>query len=492
MAQTEENVLQSMYEYERLLAPNGQEYIVRGAEVFCGKGERSCVLNLPESHGKTTADNRPVITHRDTGPQNVQGFGICSITNEKCSPSLSEWKHSKQESERIYNWNTYQYEYAVTRSSTATCKRNGGIVIFCSSGQVVPDYSGEKIDAIEIKKDEKKEWKRGDDGKDFLGHIKIVRPGIYNLGIYIDKSQNYIGGSVFLYKKNWYSSSLKFVGAHELCEHKNEYLEGFKDSETIIHISTDSSPSYVENNFFYWTIWATMELDMNIDYYIEIDCPNIYTFNYKLIVLDYIETNLEKLNRVMCEIDAFMKNTDSTISKIHQAVSDATAIDGVVAIGISGSAGGGAYISGAGQLVIDLHGNIGLQIVPGAGVEAGASADATAYVAIYPGIADISELEGFATEIGGSFGEGFIFSAAALFSGEGNDIEPAGFMLGAGVGAEGFLAEGHVAMSNTFPTIRLGNIFTGKWDKIFRQWDIIYSLWDKLYSPWVNKLHSNF
>lgn len=90
--------------------------------------------------------------------------------------------------------------------------------------------------------------------------------------------------------------------------------------------------------------------------------------------------------------------------------------------------------------MIDMDGNIGIQIVPGTGTEAGASADATAYVAVYPGMESITDAEGFGTEIGGSFGEGFVGSLAALFAGEGNDTELVGGYIGIGIGGEGTVA----------------------------------------------------
>ncbi|WP_275563933.1 hypothetical protein [Otoolea muris] len=36
-------------------------------------------------------------------------------------------------------------------------------------------------------------------------------------------------------------------------------------------------------------------------------------------------------------------------------------------------------------------------------------------------------------------------------------------------------------MSNTFPTISLGNIFTSDWDFIYRQWKKIFDEWEEYY-----------
>lgn len=189
---------------------------------------------------------------------------------------------------------------------------------------------------------------------------------------------------------------------------------------------------------------------------------------------------MERIDEVMDAINGFVNEMESMYDRIITAVQDAIDINGVVAIGISGSIGGAAYISCGAQLVIDMDGNIGIQIIPGTGAEAGVSADATAYVAVYPGMESITDAEGFGTEIGGSFGEGFVGSLAALFAGEGNDAELVGGYIGIGIGGEGTVAEGHVAMSETFPTIPLGNIYTNRMDQITGTWHLVYKTWELL------------
>ena len=191
---------------------------------------------------------------------------------------------------------------------------------------------------------------------------------------------------------------------------------------------------------------------------------------------------LEEINRLMCNINAFMSNSDLAISTLKQAMEDAIKLNCVVAIGISGSLGSSLYLSAAGQLVVDMHGNIGLQLAYGAGGEMGASADVTAYIAVYPGAESISTIEGFGTEVGGSFGELLIGSFATLYSGEGDDMTFAGVLGGIGIGGEATFVEGHIALSHTLPTVRLGNIVTNRWDNIFNNWNMIYSAWDALYS----------
>ena len=60
------STLQAMYEYQKLEKSNEEEYIVRGATMFCGDGEKECVLNLSEDHVEKTSDNRPLITIKDS------------------------------------------------------------------------------------------------------------------------------------------------------------------------------------------------------------------------------------------------------------------------------------------------------------------------------------------------------------------------------------------------------------------------------------------
>lgn len=315
MAEKDENTLQLMYRYERLVAPNGYEYVVRGAKVFCDWGDPGnfCVLNLPVDHGKCTPDNRPLITHKDCKSENVSGFGICHRTGQDviCNPVLDEWTHSTAKSEIIVNGDTYEREYAVTRDATATCTARGkaATVKIVTSGQVVPDYSDKKLEgSVEIIEDVKGYWKRevGGEERDFLGHIRVDHLGVYCLGINLQKKATFNGGSIFLYKNHGIVKKiLSYMQAYELKEHPNEKLEGFKDTEYIIHTYNDNTPSNVEQKTFYWTIWATLMFQKNTDYYVEIDCPNIDSYDYKLIALEYIdrETVINALNQLMFNIN---------------------------------------------------------------------------------------------------------------------------------------------------------------------------------------------
>lgn len=189
----------------------------------------------------------------------------------------------------------------------------------------------------------------------------------------------------------------------------------------------------------------------------------------------------EQLDDLMDFLDNFMKDFKNKYDEIVQAVQDAITINGVVAIGISGSIGAGGYLCGSVQLVVDMNGNIGLQFAGGAGVQAGASADGTAYVAVYPGMESISDTEGFGTDMGGSIGEGLVGSAGILSAGEGNEMEPVGGYAGIGIGGEATALEGHVSMSETAPTIPLGNIYTNNVDTITNAWNLSYNAWKYIY-----------
>ncbi len=189
----------------------------------------------------------------------------------------------------------------------------------------------------------------------------------------------------------------------------------------------------------------------------------------------------DQLDKLMDSANHYMQDFRDRYNEIVQAAQDAIAINGVVAIGISSSIGAGGYLCGSVQLVVDMNGNVGLQFSGGAGAEAGASADGTVYAAVYPGMKNISETEGFGTDMGGSFGEAFVGSAGILSAGEGNDMKPVGGYVGVGIGGEGTVAEGHVSMSETLPTIPLGNIYTNKMDSITNTWNMAYNAWEYLY-----------
>lgn len=92
-------------------------------------------------------------------------------------------------------------KYAVTKDSTTICKI-GGVVSFKTSGQTSPSYENINVKgALEIVEDVKGSWKRGTDGNDFLGHVKVKNSGAYKFGIglYYDKTCG-TPGDVFIYE----------------------------------------------------------------------------------------------------------------------------------------------------------------------------------------------------------------------------------------------------------------------------------------------------
>lgn len=482
MLEKDLEVLQEMYICQRLTSPDGEEYIVRGAEVFCGWGTEPCALNLPVDHGETTADDRPLITVKDHTVRNVSGFTWCKKLQRKCTPELSDWSNSSSRVKKLWDASSNNYEYAVTRSATADCRRGGGIVIFSSSGQIIPDYLGDDPGGTRMELDIKYTWER--EHEDFLGFFHTKHGGIYNLGILLPdpvSKASYSGGSIFIYQKQGYlKKTLRYAGQSVIMEH-TERVEEFKDEKPTFVVSDNSSLSNGRPMEFYWTLWAEFRLEKNTDYYIEIDCPGIQIFNYKLVLRQRDITLADRINEVMCGIDADMADEDKAKALAYQAREEALRLRAVVGIGLTAGISAGFTMSGAVQLVIDFHGNVGIQASYGVGEEMGTSADISAAVSVYPGVDSIYDLEGFGVEIGGSGGPLLIGSVALLLAGEGDEIDLAGFMAGVGVRTPTKPGELHVTMSNTFPTISLGNIFTSDWDFIYRQWKKIFDEWEEYY-----------
>ncbi len=265
MADREQQVLQRAYKLQAKKGPNGNEYVVRGAEVFCGWGTKSCVLNLPIDHGVSTDDNRPLITHKDCTSANISGFGTCRFSDEPCRPVLNQWEYSER-NDKIFNRRTLENEYAVTRNSTAVCK-NASVqgaspaarVAFASSGQTAPDYTDKELEhAIDIYEDVSRRWWRGNDGRDFLGYIKPAHTGIYNFRVRVENMENYQGGSLFIYQtEGWLKKRFQYVGAYDLT------------------IFADSSKEV-------WNVCTDIVLKKGVNYYFEVDFPNLDYFSYSL------------------------------------------------------------------------------------------------------------------------------------------------------------------------------------------------------------------
>ena len=86
--------IKKMHEYQVMNGTSNSEYVVRGAEVSCKYGSKTCVLNLPRDHGAYTSDGRPLITEGDCKTTNISGFGICNKDKTKpckCEPKLNDW-----------------------------------------------------------------------------------------------------------------------------------------------------------------------------------------------------------------------------------------------------------------------------------------------------------------------------------------------------------------------------------------------------------------
>lgn len=272
----ENNELQKMYEYQELKGKSGYEYVVRGAEVFCGRGSKPCVLNLPKDHGVYTSDGRPLITVSDTKPGNISGFGICNIDRKHprtCVPELGSWEAYGNSDMKING------EYAVKRNATVTCKK-GGIIILNTSGQTSPSYDKTKIkNTAEIVENIKGIWSNNEYNNDFLGHIKPNKAGLYNFGInfYNNNTVNK-PGSIFVYETG--GGKLKFIGAYEIKDHTGN--EQNKFSEDIINERSNNQSMYTYSTY-YWRYWADIALKAGKDYYFEIDCPSREAFDYMLI-----------------------------------------------------------------------------------------------------------------------------------------------------------------------------------------------------------------
>jgi len=270
-----------MYEHQEMKGYGGYEYVVRGAEVSCSYGSKTCVLNLKDDHGVHTSDGRPLITENDSTTDNIKGFGMCNKNRSKpckCDPKLGKWWATDNSNMKIFDTAVGEESYAVTEDSLATCNK-GGIVSFKTSGQTSPSYDNVKIkNAVEIVEDEKKNWSRKSDRKDFIGHVKVKNSGLYNFGIeFYDIKSGNSPGSVFVYEKSW--GKTKYIGAYEIKSHAGNKEMKFPDDVLKIN---GNSYGYV-SGLHYWFYWIDIILYGGKDYYFEVDCPGRDGFDYKLI-----------------------------------------------------------------------------------------------------------------------------------------------------------------------------------------------------------------
>lgn len=128
----------------QMLQKNQKEYVVRGALTKCTNGEKQAVLNLPVDHGQYLQGN-PQINILDSKPENIEGFGICKLTNKKCVPQLSPWINGNY-NKRIWDQNTLKMEATVVDTeSYCVCLKNQGIITVTNSGQTIPKKNPGRI-----------------------------------------------------------------------------------------------------------------------------------------------------------------------------------------------------------------------------------------------------------------------------------------------------------------------------------------------------------
>ncbi len=301
--------IDKMYEQQSINGPVSKEYVVRGAEVSCKYGSKTCVLNLSRDHGSYTSDGRPLIMKGDSKPTNISSFGMCNKDKSKpckCVPKLREWSVIESKKLYIVDPKTNECAEAVTQDSITLCEK-GGIVSFKTSGQATPSYGNVKVKgAVEIVEDEKGSWRRPRDKKDFVGHVKVEYSGVYNFVITINETGNRAMGTVYVYSYN----ILGYV------THIDEYIVKKKIKEN------GESERYVE-----------VILNRNKDYYFEVDIQNTDKIEYEL------KGNLDKhrlkiINAVKKEIsgvwiidkkyqDTYKENYDNVVKENKHGITRA-------------------------------------------------------------------------------------------------------------------------------------------------------------------------
>ena len=301
--------IDKMYEQQLINGPVSKEYVVRGAEVSCKYGSKTCVLNLSRDHGSYTSDGRPLIMKGDSKSTNISSFGMCNKDKSKpckCVPKLSEWSVIESKKLYIVDLKTNECAEAVTQDSITVCEK-GGIVSFKTSGQATPSYGNVKVKgAVEIVEDEKGSWRRPRDKKDFVGHVKVEHSGVYNFVITINETGNRAMGTVYVYSYN----ILGYV------THIDEYIVKKKIKEN------GESERYVE-----------VILNRNKDYYFEVDIQNTDKIEYEL------KGNLDKhrlkiINAVKKEIsgvwiidkkyqDTYKENYDNVVKENKHGITRA-------------------------------------------------------------------------------------------------------------------------------------------------------------------------
>lgn len=254
--------VEAMYQHQEMKGRHGYEYVVRGAEAFCGHGRTTCVLNLPVDHGVYTSDGRPLITVSDSKLENISGFKTCTAGKKEspCHPELGQWSVASQLDMKIKDPSMKEAEYAVEKIATADCAK-GGIVAFNTSGQTSPSYNSAKVKgAIEILEDKRAIWQYTDYGREFLGHVKVSNAGMYNFGINFFNNKNVKKpGSVFVYEYSW--GKLRFIGSYEIKDHTNNEQEKFP--KYMIKVK-DKKPGHTVGICDYWKYWADIALNSSV------------------------------------------------------------------------------------------------------------------------------------------------------------------------------------------------------------------------------------
>ena len=273
--------MKKMHEYQAMNGTSNSEYVVRGAEVSCKYGSKTCVLNLPRDHGSYTSDGRPIITEGDCKPTNIGGFGMCNKDKTKpckCVPKLNGWSAVEGKNLYIIDPKTNKGGSAVTQDSITVCEK-GGIVSFKTSGQASPSYDNAKVkDAVEIVEDEQGSWRQPRDKKDFVGHVKVNNSGLYNFGIELHHGKTtFTAGSIFVYEYSW--GKLRYIDEYDIKRHVENEEQKFPEDMLKI---TEDSYEFIPNAY-YWKYWVDIILYANTDYYFEIDCFEENAIDYKLI-----------------------------------------------------------------------------------------------------------------------------------------------------------------------------------------------------------------
>lgn len=122
-------------ENSQMLQKKQKEYVVRGALTKCSNGEKNTIVNLPTDHGQYL-QGCPQINIQDSKIENIEGFGLCRVTNKKCIPNLSPWLNGNK-NKLIWDQKTLKMEATVTNlDSYCVCLKNQGIISLNTSGQM--------------------------------------------------------------------------------------------------------------------------------------------------------------------------------------------------------------------------------------------------------------------------------------------------------------------------------------------------------------------